>query len=903
VYSKGDSSEDDAHRMTSHRNYSKKRKRLLLQFTVVLFLLLSAFFALAALKLNTAPWQIFWLSNPSLHSSLPNILMALRIEMIALSFVAVVAVFLILRKETLRSLDASKLSSDGFYADGESALPVFGDLANNKHSGGISNPSLVDMGSAKEEQTLSSMRGKENVADKRRGGNLETQLRIASDELDRVRRELLDCRDELERAKVAKSEFLANMSHELLTPMNGIVGMTDLLLRSDLPPREMRFANSIAGSSNSLLDIINDLLDFSKIESGVLRLETARFSVRECVEDVCSSLARKAHEKNIELMCHVDENVPETMEGDPHRIHQIINNLVANAIAFTEKGEVVVRLSRSEKSESLASYHCEVQDTGVGMTPEMQAQLFGSFTQQDSSITRAHGGIGLGLAIAKELVTMMGGEITFTSRMGEGTRFNFTMDLVEISDEDVAASRRRTMVGAHVLVVDDNDTNRTILFHQLTNWGLVVETVESGELALKVLRESYDSGQAFDAIVLDLRMPGMDGLELAKHIQEESDFKNVRALLLTSSSLEMEEDEIRKLGIYMHVSKPVRQAVLHESLLSIMPNQSGMPPSKLLSHPKSKNARVLLVEDNMVNRNVAVEMLEQLGCEVSLADNGDAAVAMGEVEKFDIVLMDCQMPLMDGYEATRRIKMGGSLNAPTPVVALTANASTGDREKCLSAGMDDYISKPVITRTLSHMLDKWVAHPINKLDPKVLDQNPPLLFSGERGSDLRTTGVPGQISVNSLPTAAEVQTSKKRASDGSSAASNIKYTGIISKLSSQTESSINIESIDTIRAMQRPGKGDLLVKIVGAFSTKTPDVIEQMQNAANDSDPESVAAGARGLGVSSAYLGAEKMSSLCKRIESVVADGESDDLSQLVSTLKAEYETVYEQLSMIVKAA
>jgi signal transduction histidine kinase/DNA-binding response OmpR family regulator/HPt (histidine-containing phosphotransfer) domain-containing protein len=901
VDSKEDSSENDVHRRTSHRNYSNKRKRLLLQFTGVFFLLVSAFFVLAALKLNTAPWQIFWFSNLSLHNSLPNILMALRIEMISFSFVAVLTVFQILRKETLMYLEDNKVSADGFYADSNKALPFLGDIATNKDSSG--NSGLADTGSTKQEQLSCSMRGTENTVDRRRSGNLDTQLRIAYDELDRVRRELLDCRDELERANVAKSDFLANISHELLTPMNGIVGMTDLLLCGDLPPRELRFANSIAGSSNSLLGIINDLLDFSKIESGVLRLETARFSVRGCVEDVCSSLARKAHEKNIELMCYVDENVPETMEGDPHRIYQIINNLVANAIAFTEKGEVVVRLSRSEKSGSPASYYCEVQDTGVGMTPEMQAQLFVSFIQQDSSITRAHGGIGLGLAIAKELVSMMGGEISFNSRMGEGTCFNFTMDLVEISDEYLVASRRRTMVGAHVLVVDDNDTNRTILFHQLTNWGLVVETVESGELALKVLRESHDNGQAFDAIVLDLRMPGMDGLELAKRIQEESDFKKVRSLLLTSSGVEMDEDEIQKLGIYMHVSKPVRQAVLHESLLSIMPNQSGMPPSKLVNHPKPKNARVLLVEDNMVNRNVAVEMLEQLGCEVSLAVNGDAAVAMAEVEKYDIILMDCQMPLMDGYEATRRLKMAGSLNAPTPVVALTANATNGDREKCLSAGMDDYVSKPVLTRTLLHMMDKWVAHPINKLDPNVLVQNPPLLFSGQRHSDLRTTSVPGEISVNQLPTAAEVQTSTKQTPDGSVVASKIISTSVISKESSQAESSINIESIDTIRAMQRPGKDDLLAKIVSAFSTKTPYVIGRMQDAANDADTESVATGARGLGVSCAYLGAEKMSSLCKRIESVVADGGSDDLSQLVSTLKEEYEKVTEQLNTIVRAA
>lgn len=897
------SSGEEVNRMTSHKENTRKSRRLGLKIAGIFLLLLTAFFSLSAIKLNTAPWDIFWFSNHNLTNSLSNILIKLRIEMISLGIVSVLSVILMIRKDSLMSLAESELPDNPFYADGQSTLPSIIDL-------GVTNNAAAATGAIDSTQTPiadspSSLRSDVSDAQRRRNGNLESQLRIASDELDRVRRELLDCRAELAQANTAKSEFLANMSHELLTPMNGIVGMTDLLLGADLPAREMRFANSISGSSNSLLKIINDLLDFTKIESGILELERARFSVRDCVEDVCSSLAIKAHEKNIELMCYVDSDVPERMEGDPHRIHQIINNLAANAIAFTDTGEVVVRLSRSEESGSDSMYICEVLDTGAGMSPEMQAQLFGAFTQQDSSVTRSHGGIGLGLAITYKLVSMMGGEITFKSRMGEGTRFTFTMQLEEVSDEETVSSRRRSMVGAHVLVVDDNDTNRTLLFHQLTNWGLVVETAESGSLALEMLSESHEAGQGFDAVVLDLHMPGMDGLELAKRIQTEPKFSNTKSLLLTSASLELDEENIRKHGISMYVSKPVRQSVLHECLLSVMPNQSGLPISKLISRPKPKNVRVLLVEDNMINRNVAVEMLEQLGCEVSLADNGDTAVAMALSEKYELVLMDCQMPLMDGYEATRRMKTDGSLNASTPVVALTANASTGHREKCLSAGMDDYVSKPVLTRTLSHILDKWVAHPINKLDPALLDQNPPMLFTGERVSDLRTTGVPGEISVDSIRTSSEEGAVEGKTEKVRAAASrpSIK-TGIVAKeTSSQIQASINTEAIDTIRAMQRPGKDDLLAKIVAAFFSKTPDVIEQMQGATKDADAESVAASARGLAASSAYLGAEKMSQICKRIETVVTEKKSDDLAELVSLLKQEFESVSAELSTLVKAA
>lgn len=887
-------------------NSAKKRSvQLAFKIGLIFAMLLASFFGLAAIKYNTAPWEIYWFSNPSLYNSLTNLMVALRMEMMSLTFVAVCCVFIILGRDSLVRDKMPEDQQRDFYADGSSAFPVVSDIDQIK--GELNSGSDNQAADPTHEKTDTSSSNTVSGGSTSNRLTIDPQLKIATDQLDRVRRELADCKEQLKHASIAKSDFMANMSHELLTPMNGIVGMTDLLLAGELPDREKRFVNSIVGSSNALLGIINDLLDFSKIESGMLKLEHVRFSVRDCVEDVCSSLAASAHKKNIELMCYVDENVPDRMDGDPNRIRQILNNLITNAIAFTEKGEVVVRITQSEAGEAHSSYQCDVQDTGVGISPEMQAQLFSAFTQEDTSVTRGHGGIGMGLAITKELVSMMDGEITFRSRLGGGTRFSFTMNLKNVDEDEVPTARRRTLAGAHVLVVDDNDTNRTILFHQLTSWGMIVETAESGEAALATLRESYESNQRFDTIVLDLHMPGMDGLELARYIQDDPYLKDIKALLLTSATLPLEAAELRKLGIYKYVSKPVRQSVLHDSLASLMPNQKAVPAETLINNPKPKNARVLLVEDNMVNRDVAVGMLEHLGCHVTLAEDGNAAVEMGESEKYDIVLMDCQMPLMDGYEATRIIKTDGSLNAPTPVVALTANATSGDREKCLSAGMDDYVSKPVRTRMLSHMLDKWVAHPINKLDPKVLNQDPPMLFTGVRDSDLRYEDGLDGVSAGAVPVlpedhlkqvAVESEISVKQET-----AESIKPVREKETKSEQLASRINVEAIDTIRSMQRPGKDDLLSKVVGVFFSKTPEVIEQMQLAANEGDTEAVFAGAHSLSSSSAYLGAEHMSELCSQIQSVAEAKSVDELKELVSSLKDEYGMVADQLNEFVKAA
>ncbi len=894
----------------------ERRENLLSNILAIVLLLVMAAATLVGLRLNAYPWHIQWIESGQLNADVFISLFDLRYELAAMAIVAVSFITLAIRNSVQSSRFKSAVKNPDSFKDWE-------------YDRGDTQAAPADEFDAQEQLTLIDDIGREMVEQGEsegvleldasvlhddvpvysRPGQADAQLRIATDELARVRRELIACRQQLDTANQAKTQFLANMSHELRTPMNGIMGMADLLLGGGLSAREERFVQSIVSSSNTLLAIINDLLDFSKIESGILQLENGRFSVRDCVEDVCASLAASAHAKQIELICYVDESVPAQMDGDPNRVRQILNNLITNAVAFTEEGEVVVRLACKESSKGKSVYQCDVQDTGVGITPEMQVQLFEAFTQADGSSTRSHSGLGMGLAITKELVAMMNGEITFRSRLGEGTRFSFTMELDDVVDSASASSRRRSLHGARVLVVDDNETNRTILFHQLSNWGLLVETVDSGERALEALRQAQDKGEGYDALVLDLHMPEMDGVELARRIQAEPDFRHIQSVMLTSAILQLDGMELRKLGICKYVSKPARQSVLHDSLASLMPQLAPTTPHHFPGDREtSVNARVLLVEDNPVNQNVAMSMLEQLGCEVSLAVDGEYAVEMGEQEKYDIVLMDCQMPKMDGYEATRRIKSDGSLNAPTPIVALTANAMDGDREKCLSAGMDDYVSKPVRTQVLSHMLKKWVGCSAEAVVKGQTLALPMMLPTGNRQADLKghdgtvDLDVGGEL-VSAVEPMSEYDEESVIDEPGVESVADEGSTGPAGGSTNHLATVINIKAIDTIRGLQRTGKDDLLTKVVGVYFDKTPEIIDTMVESATASDLGAVAACAHSLKSSSAYLGADELSKTCALIEAAIKSDDQPEVERLVKGLHSEYERVSEALNALVKAA